>query len=119
MPFIQDYKLEAELGNYPPFIIREASRNVDNRRIIVKIYCKLGQSSAEQEKVQTEMQFWRLVTHQRVVEIADVFDEEGFIYTVYEYPSGGDLAALVMDASRTFTEGFHFPNSIFLVNLWC
>lgn len=108
MPFIQDYKLEAELGNYPPFIIREATRNVDNRRIIVKIYCKLGQTSAEQERVQTEMQFWRLVTHQRVVEIADVFDEEGFIYIVYEYPSGGDLAALVMDASRTFTEGRDF-----------
>lgn len=105
MPFIQDFKLEAELGNYPPFIIREATRNVDSRRVIAKIYCKLGQTAAEQEKVQTEMQFWRLVTHPRVVEIADVFDEEGFIYITYEYPSGGDLAALVMDASRTFTEG--------------
>eukprot|EP00602_Paraphysomonas_sp_CaronLab_P001195 CAMPEP_0185020012 /NCGR_PEP_ID=MMETSP1103-20130426/2600_1 /TAXON_ID=36769 /ORGANISM="Paraphysomonas bandaiensis, Strain Caron Lab Isolate" /LENGTH=713 /DNA_ID=CAMNT_0027550641 /DNA_START=303 /DNA_END=2444 /DNA_ORIENTATION=+ len=52
------------------------------------------------------MQFWRLVTHPRVVEISDVFDEEGFLYIVFDYPAGGDLAALVMDATRTFTEGF-------------
>jgi hypothetical protein len=35
-----------------------------------------------------------------------VYDEEGFIYIVYEYPEGGDLAALILEESRTFTEGF-------------
>jgi serine/threonine protein kinase len=35
-----------------------------------------------------------------------VFDEEGFIYIVYEFPEGGDLAALILEESRTFTEGF-------------
>ena len=35
-----------------------------------------------------------------------MYDEEGFIYIVYEYPEGGDLAALILEASRTFTEGF-------------
>ena len=35
-----------------------------------------------------------------------MYDEEGFIYIVYEYPEGGDLAALILEKSRTFTEGF-------------
>lgn len=104
--FIQTHRLGAELGNYPPFSIREATRIVDNRRVIAKIYCKLGQSLAEQEKVQNEMQFWRLISQPRIVEISDIYDDEGFLYIVYEHPDGGDLAALIMDSTRTFTEGF-------------
>jgi serine/threonine protein kinase len=106
LSFAENHRLGAELGNYPPFSIREATRIGDNRRVIVKIYCKLGQSLAEQEKVQNEIQFWRLISQPRIVEIADIYDDEGFLYIVYEFPEGGDLAALVMDSTRTFTEGF-------------
>ncbi len=106
LTFIQTHQLGAELGNYPPFSIREATRIGDNRRVIAKIYCKLGQSLQEQGRVQNEMQFWKLVSQPRIVEITDIYDEEGFMYIIYEYPEGGDLAALVMDATRTFTEGF-------------
>jgi hypothetical protein len=106
LSFVDSHRLGAELGNYPPFSIREATRIGDSRRVIVKIYCKLGQSLSEQEKVQNEMQFWRLISQPRIVEIADIYDDEGFLYIVYEYPEGGDLAALVMDPTRTFTEGF-------------
>ena len=44
--------------------------------------------------------------HPRIIEIEHVYDEEGFIYIVYEFPEGGDLAALILEQSRTFTEGF-------------
>jgi serine/threonine protein kinase len=104
--FVQIHRLGAELGNYPPFTIREASRISDGRQLIVKIYCKFGQTPSEQEKVQREMQFWRLVLQPRILEIADIYDDEGFMYIVYEYPDGGDLSALIMDSTRTFTEGF-------------
>jgi serine/threonine protein kinase len=106
LPFIKVYKLEAELGTYPPFLIREALKLSDNRKVIVKVFCKLGQSVHELDKIQTELQFWRLVSHPKIVPIENIYDEEGFIYIVYEYPSGGDLAGLVMDPARTFSEGF-------------
>lgn len=104
--FIQQYVLEAELGTYPPFIVREARRISDDRKVIVKIYCKLGQSTKDINKIETELQFWRLLSHPKVVEITEVFNEEGFIYILYEFPAGGDLAALALDPIRTFTEGF-------------
>lgn len=106
IPFIKLYKLGAELGAYPPFIIREAIKISDYSRVIVKIFCKLGQSSNELDKIQNELQFWRLVSFPQIVPLEQVYDEEGFVYMLYEYPKGGDLAALLMDPMRTFSEGF-------------
>lgn len=100
------YTLEAEISNSFPFSIRECVRSGDQQRFIVRIYCKLGQPPSEQEKMKTELDFWKMVQHKNITLSLETFDEDGFIYILYPYPVGGNLATIINDPTKSFTEGF-------------
>lgn len=105
-PFLIQFTLEAEIASAFPFSIRECVRNGDKQRFIVRIYCKLGQPPNEQEKMKTELDFWKMVHHNSITLSLETFDEDGFIYILYPYPVGGNLSTIVNDTSKSFTEGF-------------
>ena len=104
--FIGQYYLGPEMSKNPPFVIHDARKKSDGRHVVVKMLGKLGYPAAELIQLQKELKFWRLVSHARIVEVTDIFDEESFIYILYDYPEGGDLEAMIIDNSCAFTEGF-------------
>jgi hypothetical protein len=59
--FLETHKLGAELGSFPPFLVREAVRLKDRRQKVVKVYSKMGQTPSEQHQIHSETQFWSLV----------------------------------------------------------
>lgn len=105
-PFLLQYALEGEIANCFPFVTRECSRIGDGQKFIVRIYCKLGQAPTEQEKMKTELEFWKMVHHDGITVALETFDEDAFTYILYPYPVGGNLSTLVNDPTKSFTEGF-------------
>jgi serine/threonine protein kinase len=106
IPFLQLFELGPEIASGYPFVIRECTSKADRSKLIVKVYCKLGQTREDLFKFRAELDFWRLVKHSALTTSADMYDEEGFTYLLYPFPAGGNLATLIGDPSRSFTEGF-------------
>lgn len=106
LPFEKQYSLGPELWRVPPFTIREATRRSDNQQFVTKVLLKFDHTSHELESIVNELKFWRNVNHPSLVQLSDFFDEDAVLYVLYDYPPGGDLATLMLEKSRIFTEGF-------------
>jgi len=104
--FERQFTLGPEIWRTPPFIIREVTRKTDNQRFAAKILMKFDHTVHEIESIMNELKFWRSINHPSLVQLSDYFDEEAFLYALYDYPPGGDLATLLFEKSRIFTEGF-------------
>lgn len=106
MTFEKNYNLGTEIANFPPFRILDAYKKSDDRHIVVKMFSKLSLSSNELIQLQKELKFWKLVSHPRIAEVIEIFDEEAFTYIIYDFPEGGDLQAMIIDPNIAFSEGF-------------
>jgi hypothetical protein len=106
IPFLTRFTLGNEIISGFPFVVKECTRNFDQVRFIATVYCKLGQGQQDREKLYQELEFWKMVQHSSITLPVETFDEESFVYILYPFPQGGNLATLIHDPTRTFTEGF-------------
>jgi calcium-dependent protein kinase len=56
---------------------------------------KFDNSVRNVEILLSEVKFWKKVNHPSILPLLDCFDDESFVYILYEYPGGGDFAALI------------------------
>ena len=114
--FDSRYRLETEMGKFPPFVVKEARRRYDNKKFLVKILMKVDHSSDYIETVLNEVKFWRKIVHPNICHIVECFDEDSFIYILYNYPYGGSLSVLAYQHARAYTEGFarHITKKVIL-----
>ena len=106
MSFETHYDILGEIGLNAGCKIYEIRKRSTGKFFAAKIICKLGLDSKELERFQQEISFWKRNIHPNIIELVSVFDEPSFIYVIYEYAQGGDLASISMNNSMVFSEGF-------------
>ena len=106
LSFLQLYDLKQEIGKSPPYSLREAHRKRDKGKVKVKVLLKINHLSDELDTLLNEIKFWKRLSHPSIIQLTEYYDEEGFIYVVYENTKGSDLSSLISNKIQIFAEGF-------------
>jgi len=82
---------EFELGRGKFAVVYQAQRKKDQKEVAVKVICKKDLSEESREFIRTEIAILKMVHHENLVTMVDMFDEKDRLSLVMERVSGGDL----------------------------
>ena len=90
----KEYYFKVHIGEGQFGQVLLAERNIDNKKLAVKLVQKGTQSIEEYKVNRWEIDIFKLlqnIQHPNVVQCIDLFEYESQIFFVYEYVAGGDL----------------------------
>ena len=93
----KEYYFKVHIGEGQFGQVLLAERNIDNKKLAVKLVQKGTQSLEEYKVNRWEIDIFKLLqnlNHPNVVQCVDLYEYESQIFFVYEYIAGGDLRKL-------------------------
>jgi len=82
---------QSELGRGKFAVVYEATRKDDGIDVAVKVISKKDLSEESREFIRTEIAILKMVHHENLVTMVDMFDETDCLYLVMQKINGGDL----------------------------
>ncbi|CAG5113531.1 Oidioi.mRNA.OKI2018_I69.chr2.g7630.t1.cds [Oikopleura dioica] len=89
--YVGPYKLGKTLGKGQTGLVKKATHVVTNKLYAIKIINREHLNESVQAKVEREIAIMKLLEHQHVLKIVDVYENRKNLYLVLEHVAGGEL----------------------------
>jgi len=98
--YVGPYRLEKTLGKGQTGLVKLGTHCVLGKKVAIKIINKEKLSESVLQKVEREIAIMKLIEHQNVLCLYDVYENRKYLYLVLEHVSGGELFDYLVKKGR-------------------
>ncbi|XP_023319473.1 serine/threonine-protein kinase BRSK2 isoform X2 [Eurytemora carolleeae] len=98
--YVGPYRLEKTLGKGQTGLVKLGTHCVLGKKVAIKIVNKEKLSESVLLKVEREIAIMKLIEHQNVLGLYDVYENRKYLYLVLEHVSGGELFDYLVKKGR-------------------
>jgi len=98
--YVGPYRLEKTLGKGQTGLVKLGTHCVLGKKVAIKIVNKEKLSESVLQKVEREIAIMKLIEHQNVLGLYDVYENRKYLYLVLEHVSGGELFDYLVKKGR-------------------